>query len=380
MARLPPVDSGLDWRGGLRDEQTVESLRPHPLVSVIVPAFNAEATLLETLRSVAAQTHRHLEILIVDDGSTDSTPAIAERFCAEDSRARLLRKENGGVASARNAGIIAAQGHWVAPVDADDLWHPEKIEKQVAAALSAPDQPGFVYCLFRLIDGQSHIIGAGERWNVHGPALKRLAYRNFVSNGSALLLWKQAALAVGGYDETLRGRGAEGCEDIALQLEIAGIYPVAAVPEYLVGYRFHPGGMSRNADRMFRSWQLAASRLLSAQSKVPAAVLRWNMAYRRLGLAEARAIGGDWAGCLSALAGALKGDPVRTGLQLLYRTARLAARLVRGRRQAAPALPFAQADPRREMRFDADELQWFARRLERLDEKRMERLAALERG
>jgi glycosyltransferase involved in cell wall biosynthesis len=364
----------VDWRRRLRDGWGVENESALPLVSVIIPVLNAEATLAETLRSVAAQSYSNLEILIVDDGSTDATPVIAEAFCALEPRARLIGKENGGVASARNLGIAEARGEWVAPVDADDLWHPAKIERQVAAALAAPARPGFVYCWFRVIDGTGRIIGAGERWRVEGRALGPLAFRNIVGNGSALLLSRAAALEVGGYDESLRARQAEGCEDVALQLEIARRYPVAFVPEYLVGYRFQPDSMSRNADSMARSWQLAHERV---RGEVPAKVLRFNAGVRSLALAEAKAHQGAWKAALSLLSMAVRNDPARTGVHLLYRFCRLAARLGRGRRTPPPLEHFNDADPRAELRLDADELIGFARLLERFDQNRMERLGAL---
>ena len=102
-----------------------------PLVSVVMPAWNAEATIVEALRSVAAQTYRDLEIIIVDDGSTDATAALAKEFCASDPRARTVRRSNGGPAAARNLGIAEARGEWIALIDADDVWHPTKIEKQL---------------------------------------------------------------------------------------------------------------------------------------------------------------------------------------------------------------------------------------------------------
>jgi glycosyltransferase involved in cell wall biosynthesis len=354
----------------------VESNTDFPLVTVVVPAFDAEATLAETLRAVAAQTYRRIEILIVDDGSTDATPEIAADFCTSDARARLIRKDNGGVASARNRGIAEAGGEWVAPVDADDLWHPTKIERQIAAALSAPEAPGFVYCWFRVIDGAGRIIGAGEPWTVQGRVLGRLAYRNVVGNGSALLLSKRATLEAGGYDDSLRARDAEGCEDVALQLEIARHHPVAVVPEYLVGYRFQPGSMSRNAGSMARSWELAHA---SLQGRAPSEVLRWNTGVRSFALAEASATRGKWRDAASFLLRALRSDPSRTGLHLLYRVCRLAVRLVRGRRPRPEPIPFLAADPTAEIRFDADELSGFARLLERFDQQRMARLEALER-
>jgi hypothetical protein len=347
-----------------------------PLVTVVVPAFNAHATLGETLASVAAQTYRALEILIVDDGSTDATAQIAEDFCLGEPRARLIRKENGGVASARNQGIAEARGDWVAPVDADDLWHPAKIERQVAAALAAPELPGFVYCWFRVIDEAGHIIGAGEQWRVEGRALRQLVYRNVVGNGSGLLLSRAAALEAGGYDESLRARGAEGCEDVSLQLQVARRHPVAVVPQYLVGYRYLPGAMSRAGGRMLRSWELALERLRADGEEVPAQALRWTMGVRSLALAEAHTGSGDWGGAFRHLARALRLDPARTGLHLLYRLCRFAARLVRGRKQPVPPVHFTAIDPRAELRLDVDELYGFARLLERFEKKRMKRIGA----
>jgi glycosyltransferase involved in cell wall biosynthesis len=108
-----------------------------PLVSVIIPAFNSAATLGDTLASAAAQSHRALEIIVIDDGSTDATARIAADFCARHPRARLISQTNQGVAAARNRGIAEAKGEFVAPLDADDLWHKDKIARQVAAALAS---------------------------------------------------------------------------------------------------------------------------------------------------------------------------------------------------------------------------------------------------
>ena len=105
-----------------------------PLVSVIIPAWNAEATLLETLQSAASQTYPNIEIIIIDDGSTDGTAAIARDFCAGEPRARLVRQDNQGLSAARNRAVAESRGTWIAPLDADDLWHPTTVEKQVGRA------------------------------------------------------------------------------------------------------------------------------------------------------------------------------------------------------------------------------------------------------
>lgn len=107
-----------------------------PLVSVVIPAYNAAATLAATLDSVLAQTWPHLEIVVVDDGSLDGTPDILARYAL---RVRGLRQPNGGLAAARNAGLAAARGEFIALLDADDLCEPERIGAQVAFMAGRPD-------------------------------------------------------------------------------------------------------------------------------------------------------------------------------------------------------------------------------------------------
>ena len=100
------------------------------LVSVIIPACNDAVTVERTVSSVLNQTYSDLEILVVDDGSTDQTAVLVQSMADVDHRIRLLQKPNGGLASARNHGIAHAGGEFIAPIDADDLWHPEKIRSK----------------------------------------------------------------------------------------------------------------------------------------------------------------------------------------------------------------------------------------------------------
>jgi len=104
------------------------------LVSVIMPVYNAETWLQRAIESVLAQSHAHLELLAVDDGSRDRSPVVLEAYAAADARVHVVRQPaNGGVAAARNAGIAAANGSYVAFLDADDWWHPAKLERQLAS-------------------------------------------------------------------------------------------------------------------------------------------------------------------------------------------------------------------------------------------------------
>src|SRR5918996_762140 len=112
-----------------------------PRFSVVIPAYNASRTIGETIRSVLAQSEPDFELIVVDDGSADDTPAIVESF-ASDRRLSLLRQENQGVAAARNTGIARASADYVSFVDNDDLWMPEYLAA-MGAALDAAPAAGF---------------------------------------------------------------------------------------------------------------------------------------------------------------------------------------------------------------------------------------------
>lgn len=253
-----------------------------------------------------------------------------------------------------------------------------KLERQVAAAVAAPEPPGFVYCWFHYIDGDSRVIGSSAQWMTSGSALIQLAFQNFVGNGSAPLLRRDAVLAAGGYDESLRARDGQGCEDLLLQLRIARDWPVMGVPEHLVGYRVQPGTMSKNVAQMARSWELVYAEL-ERQGSVPRRVIRWTLGIRAFEFAGASAAAGDWRGCGRYLARALGQDPVRCGAMLAYRIARKGVRSVRGRRPRQAGVHFTSIGSARVGRTDPDELASFAFWLEKLDQRRLAKLAALDR-
>lgn len=223
------------------------------LVSVVVPAFNAEATIDETLVSIRGQTWRALEIIVVDDGSTDRTSEIARRHAQEDPRVQVIRQVNAGVAAARNHGIALARGDFVAPVDADDLWAADKIALQMARMREGGERMGLVYTWFTHIDEQSRRSPHVVKPAFEGRVFREMCVNNFVGNGSSTLLRRSAILEVGGYDPSLLARGAQGCEDIMLYLSIAERYEVGLVPKALTGYRVTATNMSANVLSMYRS-------------------------------------------------------------------------------------------------------------------------------
>jgi glycosyltransferase involved in cell wall biosynthesis len=231
------------------------------LVSVVVPAYNAEQTLPETLYSVRAQTHENLEIIVVDDGSTDATATMVRLQQRSDPRIRLIQQQNAGVAPARNCGAAAATGAFIAPIDSDDLWHPTKIEAQLREFARAGPEVGVVYTWFALIDVESKVIHKKHRPEFTGWVLPILAEFNFVGNGSSPLIRTEAFLKTPGYDATLKARGGQGCEDWKLYCQLAERFQYAVVRDHLTGYRTLPDNMSSNVLEMLRSRDLATADL-----------------------------------------------------------------------------------------------------------------------
>ena len=224
-------------------------MKTEPLVSVVVPCFNAAAFLAETLRSVCGQTYRQLEILIVDDGSTDGTAAIATEFARGDDRVRLLQKPNGGLSSARNFGIDHARGKYISFVDGDDLWVPSKIEKHVAH-LESDEAIGVSYSATQFINT------SGGKLHRRFPKMRNLSdydlfCRNPITTGSTAV-FRREVFEHHRFDETLFGY-----EDVDCWLRIAFAPPAKwrfeGIPELLTLYRVHSQSLSNKYDQQHES-------------------------------------------------------------------------------------------------------------------------------
>jgi glycosyltransferase involved in cell wall biosynthesis len=240
----------------------VERPAENDFVSVIIPAYNAAQTLDATLASALAQTHRHLEVIIIDDGSQDNTGAVVARHAAVDHRVRYVVQENAGVAVARNRGIAEARGAFIATLDADDLWYPTKLERQLERMGTAGPEAALVYawCYWLAPDGST--MGYASPLRHEGRVLRQMCLGNLVISASNALVRREAIIAAGGFDEQLRSAGGQGCEDWKLYLQIAEKHEIANVPEYLVGYRIHPGAMSDDFAQMMRSRGLVEDQML----------------------------------------------------------------------------------------------------------------------
>ncbi len=289
-----------------------------PLVSVIMPAYNAASFIGAALESILSQTYPNLEVLVVDDGSTDCTADVVLQFAARDPRIILLRQLNKGVAAARNAAIHAARGAFIAPIDSDDVWSPQKIEKQVSRMLQSSSCVGLVYAWSVRIDANGGMIGLGSSPDLRGNVYAAFVYKNFCS-ASAPLIRKICLDLVGSYDPSLREQGAEGCEDIDLLLRIAERYQFELVPEYLVGYRQSEESMSRNLHSMERSFLLVMARARQRHPELPQIIFSWAYGQFYLHLVHKCIKHDDHLNALRYLGKAVRWDKELLLLRRIYR-------------------------------------------------------------
>ncbi len=281
------------------------------MVSVIVPAFNVASFIGESLQSALAQTHKNIEVIVVDDGSADETRQIAEGFARMDPRVRVLHQSNQGVAVARNLGIEQARGDYVAPLDADDAWFPQKLEKQLACIHGTDALTGLVYGWYLQVSEDGVVVGEGGTWDAEGFVYNALALRNFVGGGSMPVIKRACFETVGGYSSTLRARGGEGCEDWELYLRIAERYQFLVVREHLLKYRRRRANLSSNREGMSLSQKLVIEGLeRPGRRLVPSRILRWTKARRCLYELTSAARNRSYRSALALLLGALRFDPV----------------------------------------------------------------------
>jgi glycosyltransferase involved in cell wall biosynthesis len=252
-------------------------LHNSPLVSVIIPAYNAETYIDATINSVLAQTYQSFEIIVVDDGSNDNTLRLVQQKALEDSRITLLRQENQGVAAARNLAIQHAKGEYIAPIDADDIWYPLKLEKQVECMLEGGSQVGIVSSWFVFIDEDGELMNGWVANCTDGWVQELLIYHNPIP-ASIPLIRRTALEKVGLYNPELKQQNAQGLEDWELGLRIAQHYEFRTVPEILAGYRQLIQSMSNDWQQMERSYHLVMDIAKKLYPKVPDELYRWSLA------------------------------------------------------------------------------------------------------
>lgn len=256
-----PSTALLDAAPQTRPDAVSRSDFPVPLVSVVMPLYNSAATVRASLESVLAQTYRNLEILVVDDGSTDDGVALCRSY--DDPRLRIVQQRNRGLAGARNTGIRHSSGSIVAFLDSDDLWLPEKIERHVEHLRSHPEV-GVSYSCSAFIDQAGQPLGIYQTPALHNITPELILCRNPISNGSCVVLRREVLDGIR-FEANLYGTpesywfddSFRQSEDIECWIRIAlqTRWQIEGIGEALTLYRVTSGGLSANIEKQFASWQ-----------------------------------------------------------------------------------------------------------------------------
>lgn len=235
-----------------------------PKVSVIIAAYNYDRFLGEAIESVLHQTFEDWDLVVVDDGSTDSTSDVVGSF--QDSRIRYVYQENRGHAGARNRGIQESSGVYIAFLDADDLWLPHKLEKQVAQLDILPERVGLVYADMDIIDdANGQTLGHYFRGRVppRGNIFSDLVRREWGASGpflypSTVMLRREVLKRSGLFDDSLKAR-----TDWEMWVRIAAVCEVDLLEEALAIKREHARNLHKNNERLYRYAGAACLKVLN---------------------------------------------------------------------------------------------------------------------
>lgn len=217
-------------------------------VSVIIPTYNREKTILQALQSVLQQTYSNLEVMVVDDGSTDGTADIVN--AVEDERVKyIVLEKNGGPSNARNIGVKLAESKWVAFQDSDDCWHKDKLQVQMEYANEHPEY-SMIYCMYNAImhDGGQFIAPMEPRPDImEGNLRKTLLVRNIIGTPT-ILVKREGFLNTGGFDTSYNS-----LEDWEFVLRFSKDYLIGYIPRPLIDCYVSDSGVSSNVGAMFES-------------------------------------------------------------------------------------------------------------------------------
>lgn len=213
-------------------------------ISIVIPAYNASKTIEETIRSVQNQTFSDFEMIVINDGSIDQTLEVLEKI--SDKRLKIFSYENKGVSAARNRGIENAKGEFIAFLDADDLWSPDKLERQHAELEKYPDAGvAYSWTYFMEERGNSRILHPCEPIFFQGNVYPKLLVGDFIYSGSNILVRREAVNSVGWFDSAL-----VGCEDWDYWRRLSVQWDFVVIKKYQVYYRKSSGTASAKIEVM----------------------------------------------------------------------------------------------------------------------------------
>lgn len=234
-----------------------------PIVSVVIPMFNVEKYIEQSIQSVLNQSFHNFELILVDDGCSDNTINLVKTF--NDHRIRLIQQKNRGLSGARNTGIDKSQGLYIALLDADDYWAPDKLTKHLRHLNMNPDV-GVSYCPSLFVDEEGELLGIGQFPRLENVSTQHVFCRNPIGNGSAPVIRRSLLKEIEFFginddkyrkmyfDETLRQS-----EDIELWTRVAltTTWKFEGIPEPLTFYRVNESGLSANLESQLKSWNHA---------------------------------------------------------------------------------------------------------------------------
>jgi glycosyltransferase involved in cell wall biosynthesis len=299
-----------------------------PLISVVIPAYNRVHTIQEAVRSALDQEDVDIEVIVVDDGSTDGTGAAAEAL--GDPRVRVITQQNGGVSAARNAGIAGAGGEWVAFLDSDDLWLPRKLISQLDAMSLVSGCMASQTSAY-LVDDDLNRVALRRCESSADPLLTFLRFQNMPAAGSSWMVKRQLLAEIGGFDQDL-GR----IEDWDFSLRLARFAKPVCVTEPLTLYRYHAGNRSHDIDMHVTAGLTILDRLYADPTLPATARVHEREVYARFYtmLCGGMFRVGRWRGCVYWGVRALRTDPAMLGYVLGLPARHLRRRLDRRHAQA----------------------------------------------
>ena len=229
------------------------------LVSVIIPLYNCERYIAQAIESILNQTYKKFELIVVDDGSTDCSLKIVKTF--RDERIKIISRKNGGLAKARNSGITEAKGEIAGFLDADDYWHPSKIETHIKHFKAYPDI-GLSYSYSQFCDEDSNLKPLYQISEINNIQATDIFFKNPIGNGSTFMLRRQLALDISNSrdshcsDIQLFNPKLYQSEDIEcwLKISLETNWKIAGIPFILTYYRINSLGLSSKLMKQFNSW------------------------------------------------------------------------------------------------------------------------------
>lgn len=224
-----------------------------PRISAIIPCYNGERFVGDAIESVLGQSYRDLEVVVVDDGSADGSPAVVSGYLSDD-RVKLVRHDmNRGIPAARNTGIAASVGEFISFLDQDDSWAPEKLDRQIRIFDASPPEVGMVFSDVLIVDDNGMNLGlcVGREIPRRLDAMSREArlralFRHNFMPLISVLVRRRCLDEVGWFDESIGG----GMDDYELCLRLVAGCGVRAIREPLATHRVHTANYSENTERL----------------------------------------------------------------------------------------------------------------------------------